>query len=73
MDEFNLYFNDKYNKNRFIATCSEDKIIKNIKKFIKSVNSDFEVYYIRSWQEENKTWYDVGSHSEFFYTIKKQG
>lgn len=24
--------------------------------------------YIREWDDGNQHWYDVGSHSEFFYT-----
>ena len=31
----------------------------------------FKSYYIRTWSENDKTWYDVGSHSEFFYTTEE--
>lgn len=26
----------------------------------------FKVYYVRTWTENDATWYDVGSHAEFF-------
>ena len=26
----------------------------------------FKIYYYRMWNDNGNTWYDVGSHSEFF-------
>jgi len=65
---FNLYFNDNYGNNRFVATCHEGDVTMNIRKYVKKLNPKYKIYYIRTWTEKDKTWYDVGSHSEFFYT-----
>lgn len=64
---YNLFFNNRYNENEFITTCEEEKIMKEIKNFIKQLNPNFKIYYIRAWKDGNQTWYDVGSHSEFFF------
>lgn len=38
-----------------------------IKKFCEE--RDFIIYYTRIWNQEGKTIFDVGSHSEFFHLI----
>lgn len=48
-----------------IAHTKED-IHKIIKKFLDEHN--FKSYYTRTWQEENRLKYDVGSWTEFFYS-----
>ena len=69
--KINIYFNDNYGRDRFVDTCNNsNEIIPKIKKFVKELNKNYKIYYIRSWEEEGKTWYDVGSHSEFFFTEK---
>lgn len=72
-----LYFSDRFENDTFIATCEETHVIKNINNFINKCNENkiykFVIHYIRTWKDESndkKTWYDVGSHSEFFYTIE---
>jgi hypothetical protein len=64
---YNLFFNNQYNENKFVTTCEKEEVMKEIKNFIKQLNPNFKIYYIRAWEEDNKTWYDVGSHSEFFF------
>ena len=72
-----LYFEDANENSRLIAECqNETEVIKNIHQFInesnkhKSKDKQFKIYYIRTWTENGKTWYDVGSHAEFFYVVK---
>ena len=62
----NLYFRDRYGNKRLIASNLQfDKEIwKNIQKFLDEHN--FKSYYVRTWYANGFTWYDVGSHSEFF-------
>lgn len=73
-----LYFKNSNGKMRKIARIS-DKLeinearaaaIKEINKFCDERN--FKIYYIRIWNTEvdgqPMTQFDVGSHSEFFYT-----
>lgn len=73
----NLYFSDRFENDTLIATCEETRVIKNINNFINKCNENkphkFVIHYIRTWKDESndkKTWYDVGSHSEFFYTVE---
>lgn len=73
----NLYFSDRFENDTFIATCQEGFVMKYIQDFINKCNENkphkFVMYYIRTWKDESndkKTWIDVGSHSEFFYTIE---
>lgn len=72
-----LYFRPSIGDDKKIATCKDGSdIIYAINVFIDECNvkneekglKKFKSYYIRTWQEEDITWYDVGSHSEFFYT-----
>lgn len=74
-----LWFENKYGEARQIAHCeSRDEVYRAIDDFIKQANATrskrskpFKSYYIRSWEQDGKTWYDVGSHAEFFYTTEK--
>ena len=72
-----LYFENINENSRLIAECqNETEVIKQIHHFInennkhKSKDRQFKIYYMRTWTENGKTWYDVGSHSEFFYVVK---
>ena len=74
-----LWFENQFGDARQIANCenSED-VYRSINDFIKQANAakpkgspNFKSYYIRSWKQDGKTWYDVGSHVEFFYTTEK--
>lgn len=73
-----LWFENKYGDTRQIARCeNRDDVYRSIDDFIKQANAakpkgstPFKSYYIRTWTENNKTWYDVGSHTEFFFTTE---
>ena len=62
----NLYFRDGYGRKRLIASNLqlEKEIGKHIQKFLD--DHYFKSYYTRMWYENGYTWYDVGSHAEFF-------
>ena len=70
-----LVFVDDNNNHREICKCKRPEVMSNIIKFIDECNEknkekglkQFESYYIRSWEDNGKIWYDVGSHTEFFY------
>jgi len=74
-----LYFENRYGDRREIARCKNSKEVHTaIDAFIRTCNKGkpedkkFKVHYTRTWTDfdeqfkENVTWYDVGSHSEFF-------
>lgn len=62
----NLYFRDRYSNKRLIASDLQfdEEIWEHIQKFLDEHN--FKSYYVRTWYNNEFTWYDVGSHSEFF-------
>lgn len=74
----NLYFKNSQGVMREIAQISDDlttskaraEAIRHIHRFCNERN--FKIYYIRIWntEQDNKpmTKFDVGSHTEFFYT-----
>ena len=72
-----LYFENRFGEARQIAECKDQQeAFKEIHKFVADCNKgkpkdrQFKSYYTREWTEGNKTWYDVGSHTEFFYTVQ---
>jgi len=69
-----LYFEDTNETSRLIAEChTEKEIMQAITNFIENCNKhkpkdkQFKSYYTRTWEDNGKKWYDVGSHSEFFW------
>lgn len=62
----NLYFKDSYGNKRLIAPNLqlEKEIWVHIQKFLDDHN--YKSYYTRMWYNDGYTWYDVGSHTEFF-------
>lgn len=61
-----VYFQNSSGDSREIGNCKTlSKVTSVIKKFLKQ--KKFKMYYMRSWEYNNKTWFDVGSHSEFFW------
>ena len=73
-----LYFENTYGESRLIAECANQKEVgMNIHKFIEECNKNkpkanqFKSYYTRVWFDKGKTWYDVGSHTEFFWVDKE--
>lgn len=63
-----LYFLQSNGKRRFLQDCvDEHEAWRAIHQFCEERN--FHIYYSRSWTENGETWYDVGSHTEFFILI----
>ena len=61
----NLYFIDSNNKYRVIASdVDRESAFIHIHAFLD--NANFRCYYIRSWDTNEGTMFDVGSHTEFF-------
>ena len=67
-----LFFENSYEESIFIIDCLESEVLSHISNFVYNKNPNFKIYYTRIWKDSDKTWYDVGSHSEFFYTIPKE-
>jgi len=68
-----LWFENRFGDARQIARCdTTEDVYRSINDFINQANvgrkNPFKSYYIRTWKQDGKTWYDVGSHSEFFFT-----
>ncbi len=71
-----LWFENRFGEQREIAICATNEdIYKAINAFINRANAakpkgstPFKSHYIRTWEQDGKTWYDVGSHAEFFFT-----
>lgn len=64
-----LYFQNSQGKRRPLATnLTEKDAFKLIHEFCEQRN--FKIYYTRHWTENGETWYDVGSHTEFFITVE---
>lgn len=61
-----LYFQNSEKKRRIIAQPKDEKeTFDAIKKFLDE--HEYKSYYTRRWTTpEKETWYDVGSHTEFF-------
>lgn len=67
-----LYFKDRFGNLREVAPISEPDACKEvgaaIHRFCKE--RDYTIPYTRIWNEphedESATWFDVGSHTEFF-------
>ena len=74
-----LWFENRFGEARQIAHCeNKEEVYRSINDFIKQANAakpkdstPFKSYYVRSWEQDGKTWYDVGSHTEFFFTTKE--
>ena len=62
----NLYFRDSHGNKRLLATNvnSKEGIFEYIQTFLDEHN--FKSYYTRIWYANGYTWYDVGSHTEYF-------
>ena len=62
----NVYFRDSYGEKRLLAENVPTKEVawKHMQSFMDS--HDFKCYYTRVWFKDGYTWFDVGSHTEFF-------
>lgn len=63
-----LYFKSSRGEKRLVKeNISQENAIPIICDYVKSLNPNYTIYYIRSWEDEDKNiHYDVGSWSEFF-------
>lgn len=67
-----LIFQNSKGVERVIAhPNNEEEAIKEIYKFCEE--RKFKIYYVRTWMENNRKVYDVGSWSEFFYLETMEG
>lgn len=68
-----LYFEDRFNNKRVVKEdIAETEIGSAIIEYVQSLNPDYKIYYMRSWEAENgDIRYDVGSHVEFFIYRKE--
>lgn len=62
----NVYFRNSHGEKRLLASnvVTSEIVWEIIKRFLDEHN--FECYYVRTWYNDGYTWYDVGSHTEFF-------
>lgn len=65
----NLYFRDSYGRRRLIGNPTDEQGANLLIKAFLSARH-YKSYYTRVWTENNETWFDVGSHSEFFILSK---
>lgn len=67
-----LYFLNRDNEKTVVATGIREKETgKYITDFVRRLNPDFKIHYMRLWKSSPKTTtYDVGSHTEFFEFVE---
>ena len=64
-----IYFENRYGERRLLGKRNTDEEVwQVINNFL--TQHRYKAPYVRSWTENDETWYDVGSHSEFFVVIK---
>ncbi len=60
-----VYFRDSYGKKRLLKEVeTKENAWRVIQEFLD--DHDFTSYYTRLWFTEGYTWFDVGSHTEYF-------
>ena len=60
-----IYFEDRFGERRLLAARNTDEEVwQVINNFL--TEHRYKAPYVRSWTDDEGTWYDVGSHSEFF-------
>lgn len=63
----NLYFIRSNGEKRLVReNIDPETAMGYINEYIATINPNFKIYYIRTWETEEGTMYDVGSHTEFF-------
>lgn len=64
-----LYFLNSRNKSSLVEdNVSPDNVLQKIYADIAKRNPHFIIYYVREWMLDGRKYYDVGSHTEFYYT-----
>ena len=67
----NLWFQNSRGQERVIMEVNNfNDVFTGMSNFLTDHN--YKSYYIRSWEEDGRIKYDVGSWSEFFYTDLKE-
>ena len=65
----NLYFERSNGTIKEIKmNIPEEEVVAEIHAAVAEMNPNYKVYYVRHWNMNGKTWYDIGSHVEFFFT-----
>ena len=65
---YKLSFENRFGEEREVAQVADwTEANLKIMEFIKNLNPDFKVYYMRAWEENGRTKVDVGSWIEFFF------
>lgn len=61
-----VYFENSEGQRRVIGenVSTMQEVMKIIQNFLNEHN--YKSYYTRTWYEDGWTWFDVGSHTEFF-------
>ena len=61
-----VYFENSEGKRRVIGEniSTRQEVMKIIQDFLNEHN--YKSYYTRVWYKDGLTWFDVGSHTEFF-------
>lgn len=60
-----LIFKNSKGEERIVAVPnSEESALEFIHAFCEE--RGFIIYYVRTWREGERKWFDVGSHTEFF-------
>ena len=67
----NLWFQNSQGQERVIMEVNNfNDVFTGIRNFLDDHN--YKSYYVRSWEENGRIKYDVGSWTEFFYTDLKE-
>lgn len=48
-----------------------EEVSQEITNYVTALNPNYNIYYIRSWEDEQGIIYDVGSHTEIFILTDK--
>lgn len=63
----NLYFEHSDGRHSLVAENVDPKnVLELIYADVESRNPNYRIYYVRSWECNGETHYDVGSHTEFY-------
>ena len=65
----NLYFERSNGTIKEIKmNIPEEEVMAEIHTAVAEMNPKYVIHYVRHWNTNGKTWYDVGSYTEFFFT-----
>ena len=72
----NIYFKNSCDMVRVVKIDADpSKILHEISEYVRKLNPNYKIYYFRHWTDPTDpktTWYDVGSHTEFFYVVEEE-